>query len=65
MRDRRLYNIGLQVCGVTMLAALANGALGFIVGPSFPVFAVACVLAVIGLTGIALLAVGFYAGRQR
>ncbi len=59
--SRPLYKLGLQICGVTMLAALALVTLAwvFLDGPSNAVPIIAAVLGVVGVFGIALLVIDF------
>jgi glucose-6-phosphate-specific signal transduction histidine kinase len=58
---RPLYKLGLQICGVTMLAALALVTVVwlFLDAPSNAVSIIAAVLGVVGLSGIALLIIDF------
>ena len=63
--EKPLYEIGLQVSGGAMLAALAAGLWAFIIGPSSLVTGAFLLIAVVGLVGIAVTCVGFYAGRPK
>ena len=55
---------GLQICAVTMLAALAAGFWGYLVEPSAPVFFFVAVAALAGTFGIAVWAFAYFEDRR-
>jgi hypothetical protein len=57
-----LYHRGLQVCAITMLAALAAGFWGYFAGPSLAVFVIAAIAAVVGTLGIGMVTYGYFSG---
>jgi hypothetical protein len=61
---RKSQTLGLQLCGVGMLLALAAGAWGYLVEPAAFVFILAGSAAVVGLAGIALLGFDFLSARR-
>lgn len=64
-KPRDLYTLGLNICGASMLAALAAGTWGYFLGPSTLLLVLVALIVVVGTFGIALLAVDFYMKGQR
>ena len=59
------YTLGLNLCGVALLMALAAGAWGYFIGGSTLLFVLVALVGVVGAFGIGLVALGFYRRGER
>jgi hypothetical protein len=58
-RPHDLYTLGLNMCGLSMLAALAAGIWGYFMGVSTPLLIVVALIAFVGICGITVLMFDF------